>query len=60
MIATALAAADARADDEEAIRVGEEALAMAEELGLDEVKAAALVNIGSSGRTSGTTRRARE
>jgi class 3 adenylate cyclase/tetratricopeptide (TPR) repeat protein len=36
------------ADDEEAIRLGEEALSMAEQLGLDEIAAAALVNIGSS------------
>jgi class 3 adenylate cyclase/tetratricopeptide (TPR) repeat protein len=36
------------ADDEEAIRLGREAIAIAEELGLDEVRAAALNNIGSS------------
>jgi class 3 adenylate cyclase len=36
------------AEHDEAIRVGEQALAMAEELGLDEIRAAALVNIGSS------------
>jgi class 3 adenylate cyclase/tetratricopeptide (TPR) repeat protein len=35
-----------RAD--EAIRVGEEALAMAERLGLDDIRAAALVNIGTA------------
>jgi class 3 adenylate cyclase/tetratricopeptide (TPR) repeat protein len=35
-------------DDEEAIRVGEEALAMAAELGLDEIRAAVLDNVGSS------------
>lgn len=32
----------------EAIRVGEEALAMATELGLDEIRAAALINIGAA------------
>jgi class 3 adenylate cyclase/tetratricopeptide (TPR) repeat protein len=36
------------AEDDEAIRLGLEALAMAEELGLDEVRAAALTNVGSS------------
>jgi class 3 adenylate cyclase/tetratricopeptide (TPR) repeat protein len=36
------------AEDEEAIRLGREALAIAEELGLDEVRASALNNIGSS------------
>lgn len=35
-------------DHEEAIRVGLEALAMAEELGLDEVRAAALNNVGTA------------
>ena len=34
--------------DEEAIRIGEEALAMAEELGLVEVQAHALINIGTA------------
>jgi class 3 adenylate cyclase/tetratricopeptide (TPR) repeat protein len=36
------------AEHEDAIRLGEEALAMAEQLGLDEIKAAALVNVGSA------------
>jgi tetratricopeptide (TPR) repeat protein len=36
------------ARDEEAIRLGEEALALAEALGLDQVRAAALVDIGSA------------
>ena len=36
------------AQEDEAIRVGEEGLAMADALGVDEVKAAALVNIGSA------------
>ncbi len=36
------------AEYDEAITVGEEALAMAEELGLDELRATALVNVGSS------------
>jgi class 3 adenylate cyclase len=35
-------------DDTEAIRLGSEAIAMAEELGLDEVRAAALNNVGSA------------
>ncbi|HUK44510.1 MAG TPA: AAA family ATPase [Gaiellaceae bacterium] len=35
-------------DDHEAIRIGREALAMAEALGLDEIRAAALNNIGSA------------
>jgi class 3 adenylate cyclase len=35
-------------DDEEAIRVGLEALTMAEELGLDEIRAAALNNVGTA------------
>ncbi|HSP73394.1 MAG TPA: AAA family ATPase, partial [Gaiellaceae bacterium] len=35
-------------ESEEAIRLGREALAMAEQLGLDEVRAAALNNIGSA------------
>jgi class 3 adenylate cyclase len=40
-------------NDQEAIRLGEEALAMAEELGLDDIAAAALVNIGSSSMLTG-------
>jgi class 3 adenylate cyclase/tetratricopeptide (TPR) repeat protein len=36
------------ARDEEAIRLGEEAIALAEQLGLDEIKAAAMVDVGSS------------
>jgi class 3 adenylate cyclase/tetratricopeptide (TPR) repeat protein len=36
------------AEYDEAITVGEEALAMAEEFGLDELRATALVNVGSS------------
>jgi class 3 adenylate cyclase/tetratricopeptide (TPR) repeat protein len=35
-------------EDEESIRIGEEALAMAEELDLEEIKAAALINVGSA------------
>jgi hypothetical protein len=35
-------------NDEEAIRLGEEAIAMAEQLGLAEIKAAALVDVGSA------------
>jgi class 3 adenylate cyclase/tetratricopeptide (TPR) repeat protein len=35
-------------EEEQSIRVGEEALAMADQLGLEEIKAAALVNVGSS------------
>jgi tetratricopeptide (TPR) repeat protein len=42
-------------EDAEAIRVGREALAMADELGLDEVRAHALNNIGSSRMASGDT-----
>ena len=41
------------AQDEEAIRLGREALAIADELGLDEVRASALNNIGSSGANLG-------
>ncbi|HJR18847.1 MAG TPA: adenylate/guanylate cyclase domain-containing protein [Actinomycetota bacterium] len=41
------------AQDEEAIRLGREALAIAEELGLDEVRASALNNIGSSSANLG-------
>jgi tetratricopeptide (TPR) repeat protein len=41
------------AEDEEAIRLGREALVIAEELGLDEVRASALNNIGSSGANLG-------
>lgn len=48
MIATASRLLMLASDERGAIRVGTEALAMAEELGLDEVKAAALVNIGSA------------
>jgi class 3 adenylate cyclase/tetratricopeptide (TPR) repeat protein len=44
------------AEDEEAIRFGSEALAMAEELGLDEVRAAALNNIGCSRASLGDRR----
>jgi class 3 adenylate cyclase/tetratricopeptide (TPR) repeat protein len=36
------------AQDQEAIRLGEEALALAEQLGLEQVRAAALVDIGSA------------
>jgi tetratricopeptide (TPR) repeat protein len=36
------------ADHDEAIRIGEEALAMASQLGLDDVRAATLNNVGSS------------
>ncbi len=36
------------AHEEDAIRVGEEALAMATDLGLDEIRAAALINIGAA------------
>ncbi len=36
------------ADHDESIRIGEEALAMASELGLDDVRAATLNNVGSS------------
>jgi class 3 adenylate cyclase/tetratricopeptide (TPR) repeat protein len=35
-------------EEEQSIRVGEEALAMADQLGLDGVKAAAMINVGSS------------
>ena len=35
-------------DNEESIRIGEDALAMADELGLDAIKASALINVGSS------------
>jgi class 3 adenylate cyclase len=35
-------------EEEEAIRLGSEAIAMAEELGLDEVRAGALINVGSA------------
>jgi class 3 adenylate cyclase/tetratricopeptide (TPR) repeat protein len=42
-------------NDEEAIRLGEEALAMAEQLDLADVSAAALVNIGSSKTNLGET-----
>jgi hypothetical protein len=35
-------------EDEESIRIGEQALAMAEELGLDAIKANTLINVGSS------------
>jgi tetratricopeptide (TPR) repeat protein len=38
---------------DEAVRIGEEALAMAEELGLDELRAHALTNIGTSLATLG-------
>ena len=41
---------------EDAIRVGQEALAMAEELGLDELRAEALTNIGTSRLWTGDTR----
>jgi class 3 adenylate cyclase/tetratricopeptide (TPR) repeat protein len=44
------------AEDEEAIRLGREALAIAEELGLDEVRASALNNIGSSRSNLGDER----
>ncbi len=43
-------------EDEEAIRLGLEALAMAEELGLGEVRAAALNNIGSARSALGDLR----
>ena len=36
------------AEEDQSIRVGEEALAMAEQLGLDGIKAAAMVNVGSA------------
>jgi tetratricopeptide (TPR) repeat protein len=39
--------------DEEAIHLGEEALALAERLGIDEIKAAALVDIGSARAAAG-------
>src|SRR5262249_53285076 len=35
-------------EDEESIRIGEQALAMAEELGLEAIKAGALINVGSA------------
>ena len=41
------------AEEEQAIRVGRQALAMAEELGLDELRAHALTNIGLARVTSG-------
>jgi class 3 adenylate cyclase len=41
------------AEDEEAIRLGREALTMAEELGLDDVRAAALNNIGCARNSRG-------
>ena len=44
-------------DDAEAIRLGSEALAMAEELGLDELRAAALNNLGSSRAATGDAKR---
>jgi class 3 adenylate cyclase/tetratricopeptide (TPR) repeat protein len=40
--------------DEEAIRLGKEALALAEELGRDEIKASALVDIGSAQSSLGS------
>jgi class 3 adenylate cyclase/tetratricopeptide (TPR) repeat protein len=43
-------------ENEEAIRIGEEALAMAERLGLDELRAHALDNIGTSRTTLGDIR----
>ncbi len=48
VIATASRLLMLAAENEESIRLGEEALAMADRLGLDEIKAAALINVGSS------------
>ncbi len=48
VVATASRLLMLAAQEDEAVRVGEEALAMADALGLDEIKAAALVNIGSA------------
>jgi class 3 adenylate cyclase len=47
-IATASRLLMLAAHQEDAIRVGEEALAMAAELGLDEIRGAALINIGAA------------
>ena len=48
VIATASRLLMLAAQEHEAVRVGEQALAMAEALGLDDVRAASLVNIGSA------------
>ena len=48
VIATASRLLMLAAHEEDAIRVGEEALAMATDLGLDEIRAAALINIGAA------------
>ncbi len=48
VIATASRILMLAAENEESIRVGEEALAMADRLGLDGIKAAAMVTVGSS------------
>ncbi len=44
------------AQEEESIRVGEEALSMAEDLGLEEIRGAALINIGSARAALGSER----
>ena len=48
VIATASRLLMLAAREEDSIRVGEEALAMATDLGLDEIRAAALINIGAA------------